>query len=376
MRILHIITSLGDGGAEKTLYKICKYNTSNEHVVICLAGPGKYFPLLKKLGVDTYCLSINIFTIFIKFFSLLKILKSYKPDIVQTWLIHADFIGGVAAKLCGVKNIIWNIRYTDLKFGKSKLTSIIIVKILSYISFLIPISIILNSKKAKKIYANKGFDKRKFVFISNGYDLSILKPDRLQREIFRKKLKIKKNVILIGNIARYDPKKDHANLIRAISLLKLKNHNFLFILVGRKVSKHNKELNSLIKKFQLSDKVKLIGQSKNIVQILNGIDIYVQSSSFGEGFPNVIAEAMSCGIPCVVTDVGDSSYIVGKTGYSIPPCDPKILAKTIEKAINQIGTKQWNKKKYESRLRIKNNFNIKKMINNYNNLWAKFERKN
>lgn len=375
MRILHIITSLGDGGAEKTLYKICKYNTNHENIVISLAGPGKYYPLLKKLGVKTYCLSVNIFTIFIKFFSLLKIIKFYKPDIVQTWLVHADFIGGIAAKLCGVKNIIWNIRYTDLKIRKSKLTTIIIVKILSYLSFFIPISIILNSKKAKKIYKKKGYNKKKFVFIPNGYDLSILKPDRLERERFRKKLRIKKNIIIIGNIARYDPKKDHANLIRAISLLKLKNHNFLFILVGRKVSKHNKELNSLIKKFQLSDKVKLIGQSKNIVQILNGIDIYVQSSSFGEGFPNVVAEAMSCGIPCVVTDVGDFSFIVGKTGYSIPPCDPKILGKTIEKAINQIGTKQWNKKKYESRLRIKNNFNIKKMINNYNNLWAKFERK-
>jgi glycosyltransferase involved in cell wall biosynthesis len=365
MRILHIITSLGDGGAERTLYKICKYNNINKHVVVSLTGPEKYYPLLKKIGVDTYYLNINIFTIFTKFFFILKLIKFYKPDIVQTWLIHADFIGGIAAKLCGVKNIIWNIRYTDLKFGKSKLTSIILVKILSYLSFFIPISIILNSKKAQKIYKIKGFDKKKFVFIPNGYDLSIFKPDRLQRKIFRKKLKIKNNIKLIGNIARYDPKKDHANLIRALNLLKLKNYNFLCILVGHKISKHNKELNSLIKKLELSDKIKLFGQSNNVLQILNAIDIYVQSSSFGEGFPNVVAEAMSCGIPCVVTDVGDASNIVGKTGQVVPPNSPEKLAKKIEQTINNI-----NKRKYNNpRLRIRQHFTINKMINKYNKLW-------
>ena len=365
MKILHIITSLGDGGAERTLYKICKYNNINEHVVISLLGPEKYYPFLKKLRVDTYPLNINIFTIFIKFFSILKIIKFHKPDVVQTWLIHADFIGGIAAKLCGVKNIIWNIRYTDLKFGKSKLTSIIIVKILSYLSFFIPNSIIMNSKKAKRIYEIKGYDKKKFVFIPNGYDLSIFKPDKLQRKIFRKKLKIKNNIILIGNIARYDPKKDHANLIGALNLLKLKNNNFLCILVGHKISKHNNELNSLIKKLELSDKVKLLGQSNNVLQILNGIDIYVQSSSFGEGFPNVVAEAMSCGKPCVVTDVGDASNIVGKTGQVAPPNSPDKLAKKIEQTINKISKRKNN----DPRLRIKKHFTINKMINKYNRLW-------
>lgn len=376
MRIIHIISSLGNGGAEATLYKICKHDKTYEHIVISLTGPGKYYSLLKKLGVDTHCLNINFFTIFIKFFSLLKLIKFFKPNIVQTWLIHADFIGGIAAKLAGIKNIIWNIRYTDLKFGKSKLTSLIILKISKYLSFFIPISIILNSKKALKLYKIKGYDKKKFIFIPNGYDLSILKHNKLQRERFRDKLRIKKNVILIGNISRYDPKKDHPNLIKAINLFKLKKYNFLCILVGHKITKHNVKLNSLIKKFELSDKVKLLGQSENVLQILNGIDIYVHSSAFGEGFPNVVAEAMSCKTPCIVTDVGDASHIVGKTGWVVPPNNPIMFCKAIEKAINQIGTKQWNKKKQDCRLRIKNHFGIKKMIRNYNNLWSKFERKN
>ena len=374
MRILHIITALGDGGAEHTLYKICKYDKNNEHLVISLKGPGKYYSLLKKIGVNVYYLNIKFYSIN-KFFSLVSLIRFLKPNIVQTWLIHADFLGGIAAKLAGIKNIIWNIRYTKIKFGKSKHTSVMIIKILSYLSFSIPSSIVVVSKIAKKIYQMEGYDKKKFIYIPNGYDISLLKSDKIKRKTFRNKIKIKKNTILIGNVARYDPKKDHANLLKALSILKLTNSNFLCILVGARMNKNNIELNSLIKKLNLSDKVKLLGQNKNIPEIMNGIDIYVQSSSYGEGFPNVVAEAMSCGTPCIVTDVGDASYIVDKIGWVVPPNDEIRLSKIIDRIANQIGTNKWKKRSKDARLRIKQNFNIKKMIGSYNKLWTKFEAK-
>ena len=374
MKIVHIITSLNDGGAEHTLYKICKYDKNNEHLVISLKGPGKYYSLLKKIGVNVYYLNIKFYSIN-KFFSLVSLIRFLKPNIVQTWLIHADFLGGIAAKLAGIKNIIWNIRYTKIKFGKSKHTSVMIIKILSYLSFSIPSSIVVVSKIAKKIYQMEGYDKKKFIYIPNGYDISLLKSDKIKRKTFRNKIKIKKNTILIGNVARYDPKKDHANLLKALSILKLTNSNFLCILVGARMNKNNIELNSLIKKLNLSDKVKLLGQNKNIPEIMNGIDIYVQSSSYGEGFPNVVAEAMSCGTPCIVTDVGDASYIVDKIGWVVPPNDEIRLSKIIDRIANQIGTNKWKKRSKDARLRIKQNFNIKKMIGSYNKLWTKFEAK-
>ena len=186
MKVVHIITGLGDGGAEHALFKICKYDVSNKHFVISLKGPGKYFSLLNKLGIKVYCLNVNFFSI-IKFISLIKLLRFLKPDIVQTWLVHADFIGGIAARLAGIKNIFWNIRYSNIEIGKAKLTTVIIIKILSILSYLIPKFIITVSKKAKKIYEKIGYNGKIIKFIPNGYDLSILKINKHQKKNFKKK---------------------------------------------------------------------------------------------------------------------------------------------------------------------------------------------
>ena len=286
MKVIHIITGLGDGGAERTLFKVCKYDLLNDHIVISLKGPGKYYSLLNKLGIEVYCLNINFFSIY-KFFFLMKLLNKLKPDVVQTWLVHADFLGGMAARLMGIKNIVWNIRYSNFKVGKAKLATILIIKILSKLSFLIPKIIVIVSKRAKKIYTIEGYDKKKFRFIPNGYDLSILKPLKIKKNSFQKRIKIKKLVPLIGNVARYDQKKDHLNLLNALSLIRRKNIDFFCILIGSNIDNNNIILTSEIKKLKLSKNVKLLGQDDNILQVMNGLDILVQSSRYGEGFPNV-----------------------------------------------------------------------------------------
>ena len=146
------------------------------------------------------------------------------------------------------------------------------------------------SKRAKKIYTIEGYDKKKFRFIPNGYDLSILKPLKIKKNSFQKRIKIKKLVPLIGNVARYDQKKDHLNLLNALSLIRRKNIDFFCILIGSNIDNNNIILTSEIKKLKLSKNVKLLGQDDNILQVMNGLDILVQSSRYGEGFPNVVAE--------------------------------------------------------------------------------------
>ena len=206
--------------------------------------------------------------------------------------------------------------------------------------------------------------------------MSDLKPQKFHKISFQKKFKIKKLGPLIGNVARYDPKKDHSNLLNALSLIRHKNINFFCVLVGSNIDKKNISLTSEIKKLKLSKNVRLLGSNDNILQVMNGLDILVQSSRYGEGFPNVIAEAMACGTPCIVTDVGDAAFIVGKTGWVVPPNNSIKLAKEIEKVLDEIDTKNWKKRCHEARLRIKKNFALNKMIQSYNEVWSKAESVN
>ena len=159
-------------------------------------------------------------------------------------------------------------------------------------------------------------------------------------------------------------------------MMKLKNLNVICILVGSRIDKNNKSLIDEIRRLKLSKFVKLLGQINNTYDVMNALDINILSSSYGEGFPNVVAESMACGTPCVVTDVGDAAFIVGKTGWIVPPNNPRKLAKFLELAINQIGKKNWSKNCKKARLRVEKKFDISNMIIFYNKIWSKVYKKN
>lgn len=371
MRIVHIITGLKLGGTENTLYKICKHDSNNEHIVISLRHTGKYFSLLKKMKIKTYFLNISFYPLQ-KFFFLIRLLRSLKPDVVQTWLVHSDLIGGIASRLAGIKNVVWNIRYSALKTKNTKLNTIIILNILSKLSYLVPQLIVVNSKKGKKVYENKGYEKKKIRYIPNGYDLSILKPDKIKKKKFKIENRIFKKIPLIGNLARYDQLKDHSNLLNALSIIRSKQIDFFCVLAGPNIYK-NIKLNKQLKKLKLEKHVKLIGVQTDITKILNGIDFFVLSS-ISEGFPNVVAESMACGAPCVATDVGDIRLIVNNNGWVVPPGNSIELAKMIEKALYEFKTSNWKNKSIEARLIIKKKFSIENMIKSYNKLWNNIKK--
>jgi glycosyltransferase involved in cell wall biosynthesis len=368
LKIVHIITSLNDGGTENSLFKICKYDKINQHIVISLKGVGKYSLLLKEIGVMVYSLNLNIISIH-KFIYLVKLLGHLKPNIVQTWLVHADFVGGIAARLAGIKNIIWNIRYSKLNIGEAKFTTILILKILSILSYSIPKYIFVNSKKAKKVFETEGYNKKKLKFIPNGYDLSFSKPSKYKKNIFKKKLRLKLNIPLIGNIGRYDFVKGHFYLLSALSIIKSKGLNFNCIIAGENIKK-NKILINQIENLKLKNHVKLMNSQKYVNKIMNVIDFHVLSS-ISESFPNVLAESMACGKPCVSTDVGDAKVIVGKTGWVVVPNSSIKLATAIEKALKEIGSKNWSRRCINARKRINKKFNIINTIKIYNELWVK-----
>ena len=244
------------------------------------------------------------------------------------------------------------------------------MKILAKLSYFLPKKIIFCSKNAIKLHKKIGYQSNKMEYVPNGYDLQKFRPNVLKKKVFViENIKKNKKIPLLGSVARFHPQKDHKNLFQALNLLKINKIFFKCVLVGHNINAKNKLLIKMIKKFNLSKEVILLGPKRNINQIMNVIDIHILASEYGEAFPNVVAEAMACGTPCVVTDVGDSSLIVGKTGWIVRPSDSKGLAYSIKKAIKKSQSKSWQLFCYTARKRIVNKFSLSKMINNYNKIW-------
>ncbi|AKX53999.1 glycosyltransferase family 4 protein [Thiopseudomonas alkaliphila] len=369
MKIVHIITGLNNGGAEGVLYRLCKRDKKHKHSVISLRDMGKYGPLLQSEGVEVYCLNMPQGRVtFSGLQQLYNLLKSTKPDVVQTWMYHADLIGGVIARLAGFKNIFWNIRNSVLEKGKSKRSTILISKLCSWISPFVPKHIICCANKALEVHAEKGYQRKKMVVIGNGYELDKFTPNPQLALDTRNELMLNENVALLGMVGRYDPLKDHANLLIALSQLK---HQFDFkcLLVGKDLSAANRELIQIIEKQGLQSHVVLLEQRNDIPAIMNALDLHILSSS-SEAFPNVIAEAMACGTPCVSTDVGDAALIVGEAGWVVSARDSRQLALAIAQALAlKKDSSKWVALQSQARNRILENFGIETMISKYHNVW-------
>lgn len=369
--IVHIITGLSDGGAEAVLYRLCTADTLHRHSVVSLMDEGKYGRLLRDAGVTVHALNMSQGKLRLKpLLRLWRLLRSMRPDIVQTWMYHADLIAGVMARAAGVRNVFWNIRQADLAPGASKRSTVLVAKISALLSARIPVRIISCAEEATKSHVKLGYNREKFKVIPNGYHLKQFRPDTHVREGLRAQWRVAPETPLLGMVARFHPQKDHNNLITALSLLKDRGVSFRCVLVGRALNGDNQGLVEQIGRSNLDDEILLLGQRNDIPDVMNALDIHVLSS-LTEGFPNVIAEAMACGTPCVSTDVGDAALIVGDTGWVVPARKPEALADAIQKAIeSREGEVAWRKRQHAARRRIEENFSIEVMVNSYHEAWS------
>ncbi len=371
MKIVHIITGLYDGGAESVLYRLCAAEKQHEHLVISLVDEGKYGPLLRAAGIPVYCICMSrMLPNPLVLFRLFSLIRGLRPDVVQTWMYHADLLGGLMARLAGVPNIIWTLRNTTLEAGKSKLSTVIVVLFNAVLSHLVPRHIVSCAQKGVVVHRAIGYAANKFTVIANGYDLSRFKPDQAAGRQVRTQLGIPENVFLIGMVARFDPQKDHANLIAALSILRQAGKSLHCVMAGAGVTSENAALTALLDKYGVADSVQFVGQHDDIPALMNALDLHVLSSSYGEAFPNVVAEAMSCGTPCVATDVGDAALIVAGTGWIIRPRDAQSLAAVIGQAIDEHQHMNvWQSRQFEARQRIENNFSLDRMLAAYRRVW-------
>ena len=370
MKIVHVITSLNDGGAEGVLFRLCTTDTVHRHLVISLSIEGKYGPLLRAKGISVIALGMKPNRLpLLALIRLVYLFLKHKPDLVQTWMPHADLLGGIAGRLAGVKSVVWGVRHTSLDQRFSKKTTIWIVSLLAKLSWWLPSRIAVCSKQAINAHEALGYDRTKMRYIPNGYDSGDFSAKTKEADNLRAEWGVEPITALIGTVGRYDPQKDHSNLLQALQLLQARKIDMRCVLVGMNLNAENRELLSQINALNLANTVMLLGMRKDIPVVMSALDLHILPSAYGEAFPNVVAEAMACETPCVVTDVGDAAYIVGDTGWVVPPNDAEALASAIEKALKERHKGQWPQLCLSARQRIQQHFDIQKMISAYHELW-------
>lgn len=370
--VLHVITGLGDGGAEAVLFRLVRSDTENTHHVISLSDRGKYASLLEEVGASVEALGMQAGRpSVVHFVKLIRMIRNQNPDIVQTWMYHADFFGGVAARIAGVNNVYWGLHNGVLDRKTSKRSTIFISRINAFLSRFVPRKIISCSGAAADVHEALGYRRKKMVVVPNGYDLSEYLIDENLRKATRVSLEITGDETLLGMVARFDPQKDHATLLEALSVLSAQGVDFRCLLVGAGLTGDNSDLVEKIFRLGLQDKVLLLGQRNDIPSIMNALDVHILSSNSGEAFPNVLCESMACGTPCVTTNVGDAGFIVGATGWVVPPGVPQALAAALYDACIELTGegRRFERRKLEARDRILKYFSIERMVRRYQDVW-------
>jgi glycosyltransferase involved in cell wall biosynthesis len=329
--VVHVIIGLGVGGAEKFLFRLIESQMDDsrfQHKVISLTTLGVVGEDLEKIGVKVNCLQAkSIADLFRIFLNLYKIIRNVKPDVVHCWMYHADLLGGIVAKLCGVKKIFWSVRNTDLESGGS-LAKKMLRKSCALLSGIVPNKIICVARSAYESHKKIGYNESRMVVINNGYQVSRFYLSESARQKIRAKFHLDDNSILIGSVGRFSPAKDHFCFLEAAAQAYKFNKNLRFLMIGRDVIKENKFLYKAVVEHGLEAAVILDGEVSNVSDYMSAMDVFCMHSET-EGFPNVLGEAMCVGLPCISTDVGDASLLMGSLGEIVPAKDAMALSRAI-----------------------------------------------
>src|SRR5258708_3178293 len=302
---------------------------------------------------------------------LFRMVKQIQPRIMQTWMYHADLLGLLVGKCKGVPSIAWNIQWSSLDSGGFSWMSRLVRRLLISLSSF-PDVVLANSQSGLEFHRALGYRPRNWLYMPNSLDLDSFRPDHEAGAWLRSLLLLPSQARLIGLIGRFHPVNDHATFIKAAGFLASENPELHFVLAGKGVEGHNAYINGLIAATAAADRFHLLGHRSDVNRITAGLDI-AGCPSVSEGSPNVVAEAMACGVLCVVTDVGDSSLILQELGRVVPPSDPQAFAQACRELL-AIPLSRHRALGAAARARVEECFSLPKVVARYQSLYEQLAR--
>ena len=377
LKTLHIITGLSTGGAERALYNILQGGLADrfDNHIISLSNMGTIGRQIEALGVPVTALGMRPGRPTPSgLLRLRKVVGRLQPDLIQGWMYHGNLAATLARYACSVKPaLLWNIRHSLYEIKDEKPLTRLVIRVNRFFSNA-PDALLYNSRVARKQHEAFGFASFSGQVIPNGINCQQFAPSREPWQRVREELAIPSDALLVGHVARFHPMKDHANFLQAASMVARNFPNVHFLLTGRDITMDNLEITQHIPVDE-QHRFHLLGERRDVPDLMSAMDV-LSSSSRGEGFPNVLGEAMAVGVPCVATDVGDSAYIIGDCGVVVKPRDPKALASGIESLL-ALSISEREALGRQARVHIEKNFALAAIVARYATLYEEliFDRR-
>ncbi len=372
LKILHLITTLEAGGAEVMLSRLLSALDPDLFTsrVVCMAGPGEIGRQIAASGIPVSYLGFRLGRVsFSGTLRWLSLLRRHRPDVLQSWMYHANLLSLSAPLVSPRIRLFWNIQASERDPSGFKPLTRIVIGSGRWFSR-VPEAVIVNSQKGAADHRRMGYRKKSLHCIPNGFDLSLFVPlSEENRRQVRRSLGVEDQTPCVGMFARYHPVKDHAAALLAARHVKGKGVKAHFFFAGAGVGDGNAALGRLVSQLDLDSSVHFLGYRKDVPKLMAAMDTVI-SCSRSEGFSNVIGEAMAAGVPCVVTDVGDSARVVGDTGKAVPPQNPESLAQALLQILGLPDGKRRSLGR-KARNRIERQFSIQKIAEAYAGLYRR-----
>lgn len=369
MKVVHIITGLGTGGAERALYNLLQGGLADrfESHVVSLSDEGTYGKKIGSLGVPLHTLNMRRGMPSPKtVLRLRRIVRKIRPNIIQGWMYHGNLAAWLAGQVLPERPIIaWSVHHSLYRLDSEKRLTRQVIHANRMLSRSADLLLYM-SQVSRQQHERLGFATQHAEVVPNGFDIRYPSLLGEHRAAARTALRIPSQALVIGHVARLHPMKDHPRFLRAAVKAATEFDNLHIVMAGQGITNSNPELTSLIPENQ-SHRFHLLGERQDIPTIMQAMDVFCLNS-WSEAFPNVLGEAMALSIPCITTNVGDAATIVGDTGIIVSPRDDQALLDGLMTLLQKTDTER-RCLGQTARARIENNFSLDTIVARYSMLY-------